>query len=93
MSKVSEISRQYHDALTSSREDYTRLYQENSEATLNFYQEFFKDQVCTFQQRFSNPRFRQKMHEVLNRYLGTDRLSFMAIDGSCQKQHNRHSKT
>ena len=24
------------------------------------------------------------MHEVLNRYLGTDRLSFMAIDGSCQ---------
>ena len=26
------------------------------------------------------------MHEVLNRYLGTDRLSFMAIDGSCQKQ-------
>ena len=45
MSKVSEISRQYHDALTSSREDYTRLYQENSEATLNFYQEFFKDQV------------------------------------------------
>ena len=86
MSKVSEISRQYHDALASSREDYTRLYQENSEATLNFYQEFFKDQVCTFQQRFSNPRFRQKMHEVLNRYLGTDRLSFMAIDGSCQKQ-------
>ena len=42
MSKVSIISRQYHDALTSSREDYTRLYQENSEATLNFYQEFLR---------------------------------------------------
>ncbi|MCP4542410.1 MAG: hypothetical protein GY832_35250 [Chloroflexi bacterium] len=86
MSKISEISKQYHDALLASQEQYEDLYRERAEATERFYQDFFKGLICDFGARFQNERFRARLQDQIGRTLGTDTLSFIAIDGTCRRE-------
>jgi len=41
MSRVSEISQQYHNALSFSQKQYERLVRERAAATESFYKKFF----------------------------------------------------
>jgi len=86
MSKISEISRQYHTALSASKEQYEEMYRERAEATEDFYRSFFHDLVCDFGHRFLNERFRARLQERIERVLGTNRLEFIAIDGTCNRE-------
>ena len=54
MSKVSEISRQYHTALSASHAQYEAMYRDRVGASEGFYRDFFARLVCDFAERFRN---------------------------------------
>lgn len=86
MSKVSDISRQYHKALASSQSQYEDLYTERVSSTKAFYKDFFQRLVCDFGTRFRDERFRARLQERIERATGADILQFVAIDGTCQRE-------
>ena len=86
MSRISEISRQYQRALESSHGKFEALYGERREATEDFYHQFLNRLICPFGDRFRNERVRERLQEAIERFTGTRELSFIAIDGTCQKQ-------
>lgn len=86
MSKISEISRQFHASLTMSQAQYRDLYHERVTATEAFYKQFFNRLVCNLGTRFANARFRERLQERIEQTLGTNTLQFIAIDGTCQRE-------
>lgn len=86
MSKVSEISRQYHAALSASQDQYARMYQERAEASAKFHRDFFSNLVCGFADRFRSDRFRERLQERIERETGSRALQFIAIDGTCRRE-------
>jgi len=86
MSKISEISRRYHDALVSSQDQYASMYADRFAATERFYSDFFHRLVCDYGARFANERFRGNIQSRIERELGTNTLSFIAIDGTCRRE-------
>ena len=86
MSKISEICRQYHDALSASQAQYQDLYQDRVAATETFYRDFFHRLVCDFGERFRSERFRARLQERIEHTVGTRQIQFIAIDGTCQRE-------
>jgi hypothetical protein len=86
MSKISDISRQYHSALAMSQDQYEDLYRQRATATKEFYNIFFKNLVLNFADRFEQDRFRARLQEIIERYSGTNNLQFIAVDGTCKKE-------
>ena len=86
MSKISEISHQYHKALSDSQRQYTALYRERSEAAGHFHKDFFNKLICRFDRYFKNERFRARVQELVEKHTGTDTLQFIAIDGTCSRE-------
>ncbi len=86
MSRVSEISRQYHQSLVASQDQFEHLYADRAEATEKFYRDFFHKLVCSFGPRFRDERFRARLQERIERVTGTRTLQFIAIDGTCQRE-------
>jgi hypothetical protein len=86
MSKISEISRQYHSALSLSQNQYEDLYRQRVEATDDFYRKFFQRLVSNFAKRFEDERSRARLQEIIERATGTKALQFIAVDGTCRKE-------
>lgn len=86
MSKVSDISTAYRDALNVGRDQYNQLVVERRAAAEEFYSQFLSTQIVNFRNRFSLKRGRQQLQERIARALGTRRLQFIAIDGTCRKE-------
>ncbi len=86
MSRVSEISSAYRDALNVGREQYMELVEERLAAGEDFYEQFLSTQVVNFHSRFSPQRGRARLQEEIERVLGTRRLQFIAIDGTCRRE-------
>lgn len=86
MSRISEISRQYHEALKMSRAQYESLYRERVAAAEAFYRAFFHRLVCNFGRRFRNQRFRAQLQGRIAQETGSQRLCFVAIDGTCRRE-------
>jgi hypothetical protein len=86
MSRISEISRQYQRALESSHSRFEVLYGERRDATEDYCAKFLNRLICPFGDRFRNERVRERLQEAIERFTGTRDLSFIAIDGTCQRQ-------
>jgi hypothetical protein len=86
MSKVSQISRQYHAALSASQDEFELLYRERADATQEFYQAFFHKLICNFSARFRDERFRAQLQEIIERVTGANTLEFISVDGTCKKE-------
>ncbi len=86
MSKISEISRQYHDSLARSQEQYEGLYSERASATAAFYEEFFHDLIHSYAGEFADERRRRRIQDRLLEAANTDNLQFVAIDGTCRRE-------
>jgi hypothetical protein len=86
MSKISEIARQYHAALSGSQDQYEAMYRDRVAATDGFYREFFAPLVCDFGERFRNERFRARLQDRLAKASRTKALQFVAIDGTCRRE-------
>lgn len=86
MSKVSQISRQYHAALSASQEQYEQLYQGRAVATKDFYHTFFHKLICNFSEEFKDVRVRARLQAAIERSTGTNTLQFIAVDGTCKKE-------
>lgn len=80
LSKISEISRQYHAALSASQAQYEAMYHDRVAATEAFYRDFFHHLVCDFGARFSRERFRARLQERIEQTVGTREIQFVAID-------------
>jgi len=86
MSRISEISRQYHASLAAGREQYAEMSADRAAAAALFYEQFFHKLICDFGSRLSNERFRARLQQRIETVQGTNRLEFVAIDGTCQRE-------
>ena len=86
MSRVSEISNAYRDALNVGRDQYNELVEERLAAVETFYDQFLSSQLVQFSNAFSSRRGRERLQEDIERVLGTRRLQFIAIDGTCRRE-------
>ncbi len=86
MSRASDISSAYRYALNVGRDQYYELVTERLAAAEEFYQQFLSTQVVHFRKWFSSLRGRDRLQEYIERYLGTRRLQFIAIDGTCRRE-------
>jgi hypothetical protein len=86
MSRISEISRQYHDSLSRSQQQYEGLYGERAAATAEFYEGFFHRLVHSYAEEFADERRRRRIQDRLQATMGADTLQFVAIDGTCQRE-------
>ncbi len=85
MSILSEIFKGYHRSLAYSRGFYEQLYRDRLENGCRFYHEFFHRLIIPFAQRFRAESYRRRLRELAERILDTDRIDFVAIDGTCTK--------
>ncbi len=86
MSRVSDISTAYRDALNVGRDQYNELVSERLSAAEEFYGQFLSTQIVHFRNRFLSQRGRDRLQEDIERALGTRRLQFIAIDGTCRRE-------
>ena len=86
MSRISDISTAYRDALNVGRDQYTELVKERLAAAKEFYGQFLSTQIVHFRDRFLSQRRRDRLQEVIESALGTRRLQFIAIDGTCRRE-------
>ena len=86
MSRVSDISTAYRDALNVGRDQYEELVSERLSAAEEFYRQFLSTQIVNFRNRFSSQRGRDRLQEEIERALGTRRIQFIAIDGTCRRE-------
>ena len=86
MSRVSDISTAYRDALNVGRDQYNELVSERLSAAKEFYEQFLSTQIVHFRDRFLSQRGCDRLQENIERALGTRRLQFIAIDGTCRKE-------
>ena len=86
MSRVSDISTAYRDALNVGRDQYEALVSERLSAAEEFYWQFLSTQIVNFRNRFSSQRGRDRLQEEIERALGTRRIQFIAIDGTCRRE-------
>ena len=86
MSKISDISTAYRDALNVGRDQYTELVKERLAAAKEFYEQFLSTQIVHFRDRFLSQRRRDRLQEVIESALGTRQLQFIAIDGTCRRE-------
>jgi hypothetical protein len=86
MSRVSDISTAYRDALNVGRDQYEELVSERLSAAEEFYRQFLSTQIVNFRNRFSSQRGRDRLQEEIERTLETRRIQFIAIDGTCRKE-------
>jgi hypothetical protein len=63
MSRISDISHQYHTALSASQFQYEEMYRERVAASETFYRDFFHRLVLNFGERFHRERFRARIQE------------------------------
>lgn len=85
MSIISDIFRSYQESLSQSRDRYNALYQDRVENGQEFYKHFFHNLVIPFQESFSNTTARHFLTRQAERFFGTTKIDFVAIDGTCQK--------
>lgn len=85
MSSISKIYEGYGKALDFSREKFNDLYVSRAQNAEDFYQAFFKNLICPFDSRFTDPASRRAIHQQIDRFFGTKQIDFVAIDGTCAK--------
>jgi hypothetical protein len=85
MSTISQIYTSYGEALTFSRDKYTDLYHARARNAHHFYRAFFHKLVVPLKPRFADPAARRHIHRHIERFFGTDRIDFVAVDGTSKK--------
>ena len=85
MSTISQIYTSYGKALTFSRDKYADLYQARASNARDFYHAFFHKLIVPLAPRFTNPAARRHIHRHIQRFFGTDKIDFVAVDGTSKK--------
>lgn len=85
MSVLSEIFKGYRNSLTFSRSRFEQLYQSRLENGCAFYHRFFHRLILPLAQKFHSESYRRRLRELAERILDTDKIDFVAIDGTCAK--------
>jgi len=85
MSTISQIYTSYGEALTFSRNKYSDLYHARARNARDFYHAFFHKLVVPLASRFTDPAARRHIHRYIERFFGTDRIDFVAVDGTSKK--------
>ena len=79
MSRVSEISMAYRDALNVGRDQYNELVSERLAAAEEFYGQFLSTQIVQFRNRFSSQRGRDRLQEDIELGLTQSSLEYQAL--------------
>jgi hypothetical protein len=85
MSVLSEIFKGYHHSLLFSRERFEHLYRDRLENGCDFYHRFFHRLIIPFHDHFRSESVRRHLRELAERLLDTDKIDFVAIDGTCTR--------
>jgi hypothetical protein len=81
---ISNIFGSYQKALDLSRQRYQNLYTERAANALQFYNEFLKQLLLTFDD-FNDEITRRGIKREVETFFDRDSIQFVAIDGTCKK--------
>lgn len=84
MSEITKIFASYRNALRTSQEDYERLYKDRAKNAAEFYKIFLKELIKPFG-NLRDPVGYRDVKGMLDNFLGTTDIDFVAIDGTCTK--------
>ena len=84
-SQISRTLTGYKNSLTASRAKYETLYVSRGENALEFYRKCASNLVRAYGASFQNPSVRRRLHRQIQRFIGSDIVDFVAIDGTCSK--------
>lgn len=84
-STISDVFSLYDRALSQTRNKLERALLDSTEELEQFYNEFLKDQVICYADRFESEVFRREMHRSLQQRHRNNSLRFWAVDGACKK--------
>ena len=85
MSTISHIFGSYRDALRDSQKTYSDLYTARIENAYRFYQDFLHRLIRQYTPLFTAPGSSHQLRQAIYNYFETDRIDFVAIDGTCSK--------
>ena len=85
MSTISEIFTSYRASLDDSQNRYEALYTERVQNAREFHQQFFHKLIRNYRPIFTNPAALQQLRRNLYSFFQSDRIDFVAIDGTCSK--------
>ena len=87
MSKISDIYSSYKKNLDAAQAEYENSIKACFDNAYKFYNQFFRDLVINFGDRFTDKIFRSHIIDKIDCFFGKSNLNFIAVDGSCYK-HN-----
>lgn len=85
MSTLSNIFGSYSGSLKFSRGKYEDAYRSRAKSAATFYDDFLGELICQFNPVFSSQMARAAVHREVEAFFGSDKLDFVAIDGTCAK--------
>ncbi|MCW5945667.1 MAG: hypothetical protein KIT74_01395 [Fimbriimonadales bacterium] len=85
MSTLSNIFESYSGSLKFSRGKYDDAYRSRAKNAAIFYDDFLNKLICQFHPAFSSQMARAALHRDIEAFFGSEKLDFVAIDGTCAK--------
>ncbi|MDA8056332.1 MAG: hypothetical protein M0Z77_11900 [Thermoplasmatales archaeon] len=85
-SLISTILSAYKTSLDTSRERYQNAINEKGATTKEFYDEFLKDLITTYEPLKSDPNRMDLIGNLVKRFFGPDEVKFAAVDGTSYKE-------
>jgi hypothetical protein len=89
LSTISDIFGSYRDALKDSQERYHNLYTARIQNAHEFYESFFNKLIKQYRPLFTNPAPLHQIKRNIYNSFESDRIDFVAIDGTCSKDQFR----
>ena len=83
MSTISDILKSYKKSLNITSQRQSKLYSQRSGNVKEFYNKFLKKLIREY--NFESKNFQNRLNDFLEKYFKKKNLSFLAVDGSCDK--------
>ncbi|MDA7990510.1 MAG: hypothetical protein MPK30_05370 [Gammaproteobacteria bacterium] len=85
MGRISEIYTSYKSSLDLAQDEYEDSVRTGSKNAREFYDAFFKDLTINMGKKLESKDFVDMITDEIERFFGKRDLSFIAVDGSCDK--------
>lgn len=85
VSELSKIYSQFEDSLTTAKEEYDESLKQWSEILNDVNENFLSNYLVSYGDSFNTQYQRMQIKSKANSFLGTEKIKFVAIDGSCHK--------
>jgi len=82
---LSDTLTKYREALIASQDRQKEIYDRRSDNVAKFYKSFLHKLVRKYEGKITNKTWQKDLLAKFSKFFGTDKISFVAVDGTCDK--------